>query len=106
MTAWSGEEWARTGAVPEIFEPLREWVNGPIQFAYTTVAYASMAFYGWAFLRTKVLPRWIGWVTLGWSLAWLIVIFATQTTLPAVFLVFPLFFGVAPLVHRQGPKNR
>ncbi len=31
VTAWAGREWARTGTVPEFFEPLRQWVNGPIQ---------------------------------------------------------------------------
>ena len=70
--------------MPEIFEPLREWVNGPVQLHYVIFANASMAFYGWAFLRTKVLPRWIGWVTLAWSLALLILALVTQDTLPAM----------------------
>ena len=105
VTAWAGEEWARTGAVPELFEPMREWVNGSVQLRYVTFVYASMAAYGWAFLRTGVLPRWIGWLTLGWSLAWLIVIFSTQDTLPATFVIVPLIIGVALLVYRESPKN-
>ena len=52
VTAWAGEEWARTGAVPEFFDPLREWVNDPVQLRYVTFVNASMAFYGSAFLRT------------------------------------------------------
>ena len=99
VTAWAGQEWARTGTVPEFFEPLRQWVNGPIQLVYMTFGFISMAAYGWAILRTGVLPRWLGWVTVGWSLAWLIVILVTQDTLPAVAFVPPLLIGVALLVY-------
>ena len=106
VTAWAGEEWARTGTVPDFFEPLREWVNGAVQLQYVTFVNASMAVYGWAFLRTKILPRWIGWTTLIWSSAWLIVAVVTQDTLPATFLVLPLLFGVALLVHREGPRQQ
>ena len=86
--------------------PLREWVNGAVQLQYVTFVNASMAVYGWAFLRTKILPRWIGWTTLIWSSAWLIVAVVTQDTLPATFLVLPLLFGVALLVHREGPRQQ
>ena len=102
VTAWAGEEWARTGAVPQLYEPLREWVNGAVQLRYVTFGNASMAFYGWAFLRTNVLPRWIGWATLFWSLGWLIV--TPVITLPATLIILPSIFGAALLVHRQGPR--
>ena len=101
VTAWAGQEWARTGTVPEFFEPLRQWVNGPIQLVYMSFGFTSMAAYGWAILRTGVLQRWLGWVTVGWSLAWLIVILVTQDTLPAVVFVPMLLIGVALLVPRQ-----
>ena len=104
VTAWAGEEWARTGAVPEFFDPLREWVNGPVQLRYVTFVNASMAFYGWAFLRTKVLPRWIGLGTLTWSLGWLVVALVIQLTLPATYILLPLLLGVALIVHRDGPR--
>ena len=97
VTAWAGEEWARTGAVPEFFEPLREWVNGPVQLRYVTFVNVSMAFYGWAFLRTRVLPQWIGWSTLIWSLGWLILALVIQLTLPATYILLPLLLGVALL---------
>ena len=83
--------------MPELFEPLREWVNGPIQLRYVTFGNASMAFYGWAFLRTKVLPRWIGWGILIWSLGWLIV--TPVITLPATLIILPLILGVALLAY-------
>ncbi len=97
LTAWAGEEWARRGTIPEFFEPLREWVNGTIQLRYVTFANVSMVFYGWAFLRTKVLPRWIGWGTLGWSLGWLIL--TPSITLPATLVILPLVIGVALLLY-------
>lgn len=99
VTAWAGEEWARTGATPEFYEPLRRWMNGPIQLAYMTFGFASMAGYGWAMLRTMVIPRWVGWATIGWSLAWLTVILVTQDSLPAVLFVPQLLIGVALLVY-------
>ena len=68
VTAWAGEEWARTGTTPEFYEPLRQWMNGPVQLVYMTFGLSSMAGYGWAILRTMVLPRWVGWATIGWSL--------------------------------------
>ena len=89
--------------VPELFEPLLEWVNGSLQLRYVTFVNASMAFFGWAFLRTKTLPRWIGWGTLIWSLGWLIM--TLLTTLPATFVIVPLVFGVALVVHRPGPQR-
>ena len=104
VTAWAGEEWARTGAVPKLFEPLREWVNGAVQVRYVTFVNASMALYGWAFLRTKILPRWIGWATVFWSLGWLIVTLVIQLTLPATFVIVPLIFGVALIAHREAPR--
>ena len=99
VTAWAGEERARTGATPEFYEPLRRWINGPIQLAYMTFGFSSMAGYGWAILRTMVLPRWVGWATIGWSLAWLIVTVATQDSLPAVLFAPQLLIGVALLVY-------
>ena len=99
VTAWAGEEWARTGAAPEFYEPLRQWMNGPIQLAYMTFGFSSLAGYGWAMLRTMVLPRWVGWATIGWSLAWLAVILATQDSLPAVLFVPQLLIGVALLLY-------
>ena len=99
VTAWAGQEWARTGTVPEFYEPLRQWVNGSIQLIYMTFGFSSMAGYGWAILRTMVLPRWVGWTTIGWSLAWLMLILVTQDSLPAVFFIPPLLIGVALLAY-------
>ncbi len=31
---------ARTGTVPEFYEPLRQWVNGSIQVLYMTIGFA------------------------------------------------------------------
>ena len=106
VTAWAGEEWARTGTVPEFFDPLREWVNGPVQLQYVTFVNASMAFYGWASLRTRVLPQWIGWSTLIWSMGWLILALVIQLTLPATYILLPLLLGVALIVHREGPRQQ
>lgn len=105
VTAWAVEEWARTGHVPEFYEPLRQWVNGPIQMVYMTFGLSSMAGYGWAILRTGVLARWVGWATIGWSFAWLVVILATQDSLPAVLFVLFLLIGVATLAYPSRKRS-
>ena len=106
VTAWAGEEWARTGAIPQIYEPLREWVNGAVQLRYVIFVHASLALYGWAILRTNVLYRWVGWTTLIWSLVWLALTFVDQTTLPATFILIPLLLGITLLVHPMRPESR
>ena len=103
VTAWASREWTRTGSVPEFYEPLRQWVNGSIQVLYMTVGFASMIAYGWALLRTRILPSWVGWTTVAYSTVWLIVVLVTQDSVPAVFLVPPLLIGVTPLVYRLNP---
>ena len=83
VTTWAAEESARTGTVPELYEPLRRWANGDIQLAYMSTFLSAMVLLSWSALRTELLLSWIGWVALVWSL-----------------LAFPIYFLVigAPLI--------
>jgi hypothetical protein len=60
VTVWAGKI-ARTGAVPELFEPLRLWMNMWVQRFYVPMGLVAAAAYGWATLDTRLLPRWVGW---------------------------------------------
>lgn len=48
-------------------------------------------------LRGELLTPWVGWVSLGWSLLWLV--FYWVVGIPAVILVFPLVFGIGLLLY-------
>ena len=96
VTVWAAQEYARTGAVPELFEPLRRWVNDPIQRTYMIAYLVSMAGYGWAILRTQFLTPWVGWFSIGWSLTWTL-LYLGPVGAPVVAVLFPLVFGGALL---------
>ncbi len=93
LTVWAGQQWERTGIVPEFYEPLRDWANRAVQAIYMPFGLLSMAGYGWAILRTGLLPRWIAWVAIAWSLVVLVMVLP-----PAVLFVPALFLGIALLV--------
>jgi hypothetical protein len=59
VTVWAGN--ARTGADPELFEPLRLWMNMWVQRFYVPMGLVAAAAYGWAILETRLLPQWVGW---------------------------------------------
>lgn len=94
VTVWAGEQWAETGTVPPLYEPLRHWVNHSIQLAYLTFGFIAMGLYGWAILSTGVLPSWVGWATVGWNAVLLIPISLNVFGLPVLLFVTPILVGV------------
>lgn len=94
VTAWAGERWAQTGTVPELFEPLRVWVNHSIQLAYLTFGFLAMALYGWAILSTGVLPAWVGWATVAWNVALLVLLTLSLLGIPLLLFVMPVLIGL------------
>ncbi len=97
VTVWAAEEAARTGAAPELYEPLRRWVNGDIQFVYISFFLSAMLLFSWSVLHTGLLSPWIGWAALAWSLLSFPLYFLVFGV-PAIIIVFPLLFGVGLLV--------
>jgi hypothetical protein len=97
VTVWAGQYWEHTGNVPELYEALRKWVNVSMQLVYMLGYLISMAAFGWGVLRAGLLPSWVGWVSIGWSVPWIIVS-AFFTTLPAVIIILPLIFGIGLLL--------
>ncbi len=57
---WAAQEFLRSGAAPPWYEPWRMW-SGMMFGLYSLLAYAALAAYGAAVLRTRMLPRWAGW---------------------------------------------
>lgn len=94
LTVWAGKQWAETGSVPDIYEPLNAFAqNSFLWFAEIPWLVAAAGF-GWAVIRSGVLPSWIGYVAIGWSAVWLVFPLVFKSDLPAVLIVYPLLFGL------------
>jgi len=63
----------------------------------------ATAGFGWAVLRSDVLPAWVGWVAVGWSVLWLVFPLVFKSDLPAAFALFPIIFGVGMLITDWQP---
>jgi hypothetical protein len=51
LTTWAAEEAARTGSIPEIYQPLRAWAGGAFRLGYAG-SFIAMALAGWGILCT------------------------------------------------------
>jgi hypothetical protein len=96
VTVWAGRQWARTGSVPEMYEALRTWINGSIQPVYIFTYLSAMAGFSLGILRAGILAPWVGWLSLGWSIFWLVGYM--MVGIPAVIIAFPLIYGIGLLL--------
>jgi hypothetical protein len=68
---------------------------------YIVLAFLAQAAFGVALLRTDLLPGWVGWATIIWNLAWLVIlpIFSSHDMYyPVLHHTAPLMIGIALLV--------
>jgi len=96
VTVWAAEQSASSGTVPDLFEPLKAWVGFIFGVAYVGY-FVAMAGFGWGVLRAGILPTWVGWASIGWSVLW-VGGYVVNVGLPAFILIPPLIFGIALLV--------
>ena len=76
---------------------LHEWTYD-LEVAFIVAAGLSMLAFGAAVLRTRLLPRWAGWVAVGWSAAGLVLFVLPSENYPPLFVQFvPLMFGIVLL---------
>lgn len=78
----------------------RDWVYPSIVF-HVVVAFLAQAAFGAALLQTGLVASWVGWVTIIWNLAWLIVlaiISPRNIYFPALHHIAPLIIGIALLL--------
>jgi hypothetical protein len=92
VTVWAAGA-ARAGSVPEFYEPLRRWLNYDVQRISISFQLTALLLFSWSALRARVLPAWLGWAALAWSLLsfWL---YFSVTGAPAVAILTPLLIGV------------
>jgi hypothetical protein len=93
-----------TGAVVVIvaeasFLSRQEWNYSAI-VVFIVLAFVGQAVFGVALLQTSLLPGWIGWATILWNLAWLVILPITRPAnmyYPWLHYVAPLLIGIALL---------
>ena len=97
MTA-AGAGAGATGAAPAFYAPLAQWMFA-LFFIYAALGFLALAAYGASLLQAGLLPAWVGWVTLLFSVAMLIVLFIQGDNLPAFHYLPGLVIGVLLLIH-------
>ena len=69
--------------------------------AFVLLAFLAEALFGAALLRTGLLPAWIGWATILWNLAWLVILPVARPKdmyYPWLHYIAPLLVGIGLLV--------
>jgi hypothetical protein len=82
-----------TGTVPPYYEPLAQW-GGALFYVYAVVGFLALAAYGGSLLQVELLPGWVGWATLIFSIAILVQFLVMGDTLPAFHYFPPLLIGI------------
>lgn len=93
---WAAGEAARTGNLPNFYEPLREWLSSAFRVAYSA-HFIAVAGLGLGILRARLLAPWVGQLTIGWSLLWLLGSLVGMGA-PAIPLIMPIVIGFALLM--------
>lgn len=96
----AAQETVRTGVIPDYYVPLTQGTN--VFFViYTILAFSALAAYGGAVLSTRVLPHWIGWLAIVYSLAGLVLAGFIAGNVPPLFhYLLPIVIGVLLLLRR------
>ena len=110
---WAGQGVStRSGSTAlDFYEVLVDW-GSMLLSVYTVFAFVAMVAFGVAIARTALLPRWVGWVTVLWSVVWLGMFLLTLEAIPALHQFMPLLIGFSLLLARhpvpasQGDQER
>jgi len=84
-----------------IYLTKREW-NYPQVIVYVVLAFLGQAAIGVALVQTGFMVAWVGWATILWNLAWLVVLPIVRREdiyFPALHHIAPLVIGIALLVR-------
>jgi len=78
---------------------LHDYLYAPI-VVFVVLAFLGQAAFGVSILRTGFLPEWVGWVTVIWNVAWLVILPIARPQdmyYPWLHYVAPLVIGIALL---------
>jgi hypothetical protein len=80
----------------------QEYIYPPI-VVFVILAFLGEAAFGASILRTGILPAWVGWTTVIWNLAWLVILPIARPQdmyFPWLFYVAPELIGILLLARR------
>jgi hypothetical protein len=97
---WAAQEIARTAAIPDYYVPLTRWTHTLFNI-HTTLSLAALLAYGGALLTTRVLPHWVGWLTIVYALAGSGVLAYTHDFVPLVHYLLTIVIGILLLLRRS-----
>ncbi len=96
---WAAQEIARTAAIPDYYVPLTRWTHTLFNI-HTTLSFAALLAYGGALLTTRVLPRWVGWLTIVYALAGSGLLAYTHDFVPLFHYLLTIVIGILLLLRR------
>lgn len=94
---WAGKELAAHGAIPDVYAALSAW-NWAMFVLFSILAYVGVMAFGGAVLASSLLPHWLGWATIIYSAAGLIILAITRDSIPATHHVMPFVMGILLLL--------
>jgi hypothetical protein len=94
---WAGKVLAARGDVPDLYEPISRW-NGVLFIIFTILAFGGVTAFGGAILATSLLPHWLGWATIVYSVLGLALLAITRDSLPIMHHTTPLVMGILLLL--------
>jgi len=83
-----------------IFLSKQEWLYA-LFVVFVILAFLGQAAFGASILRTELLPVWVGWATMIWNLAWLVILPIARPQdmyYPWLHYVAPVIIGISLLV--------
>jgi hypothetical protein len=89
---------ASTGIVPDYYQAFSDWTN-VLFVIYTLLAFVALACYGGAVLSSRMLPQWVGWLMILYSLAGLGFTSITAGNVPPFLQhLLPILLGILLLL--------
>ncbi len=98
ITVMAAQEMNATSEIPTYYEPLAKW-GFAIFYISAVSGFLALGAYGGSLLKADLLPMWIGWVTLLFSIGMLILLVIIGDTLPAFHYLPALLIGILLLLH-------
>jgi hypothetical protein len=99
VETWATQEAARTGSIPDVYEPLEVWIGSSFRIAYV-LHLVALAGFGWGILRTRLVAPRVGWLVIGWSIIWLVGYFIGAGA-PGILFIMPAIIGFVLLVGKN-----
>ena len=96
---WAAQEMVRTAVIPDYYVPLAHW-TGMLFVIYTILTFSGLAAYGGAILSTRVLPRWVGWLAIGYGIAGVSIYSFTHGFPPFAHFILSCLIGILLLLRR------